>query len=71
VSPAAGRQVLLNTELPVPNCNVPFESTLTLLKVWSYRVYANGRVTEVKQSSQWLPVSSVPGTIVAVPGAYV
>lgn len=39
------------------------EPTLTVVNVWSYRVKGNGSVTPVLQSSQWFPVSVVPGTM--------
>src|SRR5437588_4297759 len=61
-----GRHSLpLSGALPL-NCKSPFELTFTSVKFLSYRRYVNGSVTEVVQSSQWLPISTVPGTIVPV-----
>ena len=35
---ALGRQVLAKTEVLLPNCNVPLESTFAVVKLWSYSV---------------------------------
>src|SRR5215471_12442998 len=65
---AQGKQVEVNWESAVTNWAVPLESKATMLVVLPYNVTGNGRVTGVTQSSQWLPMSVVPGTIVSVPG---
>src|SRR5215471_17108320 len=65
--PAQGKQVEVNWESAVTNCAVPLESRATMLVVLPYNVTGNGRVTGVTQSSQWLPMSVVPGTIGSVP----
>src|SRR4051795_6320428 len=45
--------------------NIPFEPALATLYGVPYTVTGNGSVTLVIQSSQWLPMSLVPGIIVA------
>jgi hypothetical protein len=50
----------------VVNCALPLDDRLTLVKVWSYKVKEKGSDIVVTQSSQWLPMSTVPGTIVPV-----
>jgi len=66
VNPVAGKQVLLKVEPLAMNCALPLESRSTLEKVWSYSLTGKGSAKVVKQSSQWLPVSVVPATIVPV-----
>jgi hypothetical protein len=66
--PVQGKQVGLYRESPVTNCAVPLESRATMLVVLPYNVTGNGRLICVTQSSQWLPMSVVPGTMVSVPG---
>jgi hypothetical protein len=44
---------------------LPFESAETLLKVAPYRVQLKGKVILTTTLSPWLPVSVVPGTIMA------
>jgi len=58
----AGKALLL-----VPKAKMPLDPTVALVKVWSYRVTENGSEMTVVQSSQWFPVSVVPGTSVPVP----
>src|SRR5215472_12237560 len=65
--PAQGKQVEANWESPETNCAVPLESRATMLVVLPYNVTGNGRVTGTTQSSQWLPMSVVPGTMASVP----
>ena len=67
---AQGRHTVVNWESAVTNWALPSEDRVTVLKVLPYNVTGNGRVTGVTQSSQWLPISVVPGTIVSVPGGY-
>ncbi len=50
------------------NCMLPLELTFTPVNVLSYSWYGNGNVTWVVQSSQWFPMSNVPGTIGACRG---
>jgi hypothetical protein len=50
----------------VTNCILPFELRVALVNVPSYRFTGKGRVIGTEQSSQWLPVSVVPGTRVPV-----
>ena len=60
-----GRQVLLKVLTLLRNCNVPLESALAVLKVWSYSRKGKGRVMALTQSSQLEPVTKVvPGTSV-------
>jgi hypothetical protein len=42
---------------------IPFELIEAVLALKSYNWKVNGKFTEVAQSSQWLPMSVVPGTI--------
>jgi hypothetical protein len=60
-----GKQTLEKLVLLEPNCMLPLELTRAVVNVMSYSVMGNGAVMTTVQSSQWLPVSSVPGTIVA------
>jgi len=63
-----GKQTEVNWDTAVENSAVPLESKATMFVVLPYNVTGNGRVTGVTQSSQWLPMSVVPRTIVSVPG---
>ena len=45
---------------------MPLDDRLMLVKLWSYKVNGKGSVMVVTVSSPWLPMSVVPGTIVAV-----
>jgi hypothetical protein len=47
----------------VVNWALPLDERFTAVNVWSYSVKGNGSDTVVTQSSQWLPMSVVPGTI--------
>jgi len=42
---------------------LPLDDRLTDVKLRSYSVKENGSAMVVMQSSQWLPISVVPGTI--------
>jgi hypothetical protein len=64
---ALGKHAEGKPGLSLVNCKVPLEATLALLKVCPYRLNGKGNVIVVLQSSQWLPVSAIPGMIVAVP----
>lgn len=66
-SRGAGKQTLASDELAVVNCKLPLELTFAVVKVWPYTVIGKGSVIAVVQSSQWLPVSVVPGTIAPAP----
>ena len=61
----AGRQLVTYPpgSLSVTKSRRPFELALTVLYVWPYNVNGNGSATAVSQSSQWLPVSVVPATM--------
>ena len=43
---------------------LPLEATLAALKLCPYTLTENGNVIAVTQSSQWFPVSVVPGVSV-------
>jgi hypothetical protein len=60
-----GRQVLVKVVSVVVNWALPLDDRLTLVKVWSYKVKEKGSDMVVTQS-QWLLMSTVPGTIVPV-----
>ena len=62
-----GRQPFEGSGLLLPNCRLPLELTFALAKLWSYKAKLKGRAIEVVQSSQWLPVSVVPATMLPVP----
>ncbi len=64
-----GRQVFWYSPIALANSAVPFGDNVTPVNDWSYRRNENGRVMKVVPSSVWLPISNVPGTIVAVPVA--
>ena len=49
------------------NWALPLDDKFTKVNVWSKKVKEKGSDIVVTQSSQWLPVSVVPGTIVAAP----
>src|SRR2546421_5855678 len=63
---AYGRQTLVNVESVAVNSRLPLESTFAELYEVPYRLKANGKAILVVPSSVWLPVSTVPGTIVPV-----
>ncbi len=65
--PIQGRQTLVKAVSVVVNCALPLDDRLTEVKVWSYKVKRKGSGMVVMQSSQWLPVSTVPGTILPCP----
>ena len=50
----------------VVNCALPLDDRFTEVNVWLYKVKEKGSDIVVTQSSQWLPMSVVPGTIVPV-----
>src|SRR5688572_634646 len=60
---ARGRQWLFPEALLLRNCRLPLELTLAVVNVWSYSRTGNGKAIAVVQSSQWLPVSVMPGMI--------
>src|SRR3954453_14326348 len=47
------------------NCRLPFEPTFAVVNGCPYRLYVKGSAIPVVQSSQWLPVSVVPATMMA------
>ena len=53
-------------ESMVVNWALPLDDRFTELNVWLYKVKGKGSDIVVTQSSQWLPMSVVPGTIVPV-----
>jgi len=68
-SAGEGKQVLMYVEVELVKSRRPLESAPALVYETPYREKGKGRVIEVTQSSQALPVSVVPGTRVAVPVA--
>ncbi len=61
-----GRHWLPKAASVVVNCAFPLDERFTELNVWPYRLKGKGSDSVVMQSSQWLPMSVVPGTIVPV-----
>jgi hypothetical protein len=61
-----GKQALPKAKSVVLNWILPFELSVALVKVPSYKFTAKGSVIGTEQSSQWLPTSVVPGTRVPV-----
>src|SRR3954463_5404320 len=59
---AFGRQVPRLAAL-LENCRLPFEPTFAVVNGCPYRLYVKGSAIPVVQSSQWLPVSLVPATM--------
>src|SRR4029077_4596375 len=68
---AHGIHTVTNVLSLVTNCALPFEERSTLPYVFPYNWKLNGRVTVVMQSSQCLPLSVVPATMVSVPAVIV
>ena len=66
-----GEHVIPKPAASTPKVRWPFDPALAVVKVWSYSVTEKGSVIGVSQSSQWLPMSSTPGTKVAVSKAKV
>src|SRR5438876_516778 len=73
VKAGAGRQTLLRGSAPwtgpgrsgelLPNCTLPFELTLAVVKVWLYRLNGKGRLTGKTQLIHCeAPICTVPDT---------
>ena len=63
---AEGKQAFVNAVFDVTNCRLPLEMAFTEVYDCPYRVNGKGMAMATEQSSQALPVLTVPGTIVPV-----